>query len=910
MATHKSSSKRPAVAGSTSAATGGVAARNVRDAAVITGDGNTVTQHFHAASARSPAALREAYLHQVLSTAGRFSLAGVDPGAAGRESEAVELPAVYTALLTLGHDPGARDLRGEMPARGRAPRPLSAVEQLDRHDRLVLLGEPGGGKSTFLNFVAMCLAGEGLRDKRVNLKALTTPAPRDEDDVEKKPKPRRQPWRHKALIPLRVVLRDFAARGLPAHGEPACADHLWRFVVAELEAARLGDFAGELERILQEDGGLVLLDGLDEVPEADRRRAQIKQAVEGFAASHPRCRILVTSRTYAYQKQDWKLTGFAETILAPLGRAQRALFIDRWYAQLGALRGLKEDDSRSRAEVLKRAVERSDRLQALAERPLLLTLMACLHLWRGGSLPEGREELYASAVDLLLDWWERPKMVRDAHDKMVVVQPSLAEWMKVDRKQLRSFLDETACDAHAAQADLVGAADVPTGNLVLGLMKISKNTAVNPVQLVEYLSERAGLLLPRAEGVYSFPHRTFQEYLAACHLTEHDYPEDVADKVLDAPERWREVALLAAAKAARGSASALWPLVEALCEGEPEGRVGAVGAKELWGALIAGQAVAETVDMEKLTARTKPKVERVARWLVRVVQGEELPPVERATAGNALAKLGDPRFDADMWGLPREEALGFVEVAGGTFWMGSDRTRSADARDNELPQREVEVPRYWMGKYPVTVAQFRAFVEESKTNPRDPDALGGVANHPVANVTWDEAMSYGAWLTEKLRASPRTPEPLATLLRGTSKDGRRWRVTLPSEAEWEKAARGTDGRIYPWGDEPDPNRSNYLDTGIGNTSAAGCFQAGASPYGCEEMSGNVWEWTRSLRLDYPYQITSEVNGVGANAEKLRALRGGAFGHVCGYARCAFRDAARPHATHLHLGFRVVVSPYL
>ena len=139
-------------------------------------------------------------------------------------------------------------------------------------------------------------------------------------------------------------------------------------------------------------------------------------------------------------------------------------------------------------------------------------------------------------------------------------------------------------------------------------------------------------------------------------------------------------------------------------------------------------------------------------------------------------------------------------------------------------RQEVELPGYWMGKYPVTVAQFRAFLEQDGRTPRDPDCLWGLPNHPVVWVTWDEAMAYGTWLTEKLRALARTPERLATLLRGG-----RWRVTLPSEAEWEKAARGTDGRIYPWGDGPDPECANYVDTGIGATERGGVLPGRGEP---------------------------------------------------------------------------------
>jgi formylglycine-generating enzyme required for sulfatase activity len=278
----------------------------------------------------------------------------------------------------------------------------------------------------------------------------------------------------------------------------------------------------------------------------------------------------------------------------------------------------------------------------------------------------------------------------------------------------------------------------------------------------------------------------------------------------------------------------------------------------------------------------------------------------RVAAGDALAQLGDPRFRPDIWYLLEEPLLGFVEIPAGPFLMGSDKAHDPEAEDDELPRHEVTLLRYFIGRYPVTVAQFRAYVEGAGSRPENPGSLRGIANHPVVSVSWYEAQQYCDWLTERLMAWPRTPEPLATLIRNES-----WQLALPSEAEWEKAARGTDGRIYPWGNEPDPNRANYGDTSINTPSAVGCFPGGASPYSVEDLSGNVWEWTRSLWEDYPYPAEGSERArrenLKADRDARRVLRGGAFMFLR-HAWCAVRRRIGPLDSYGHLGFRVVVRP--
>jgi len=854
-------------------------------------------------TAPRPVDLRRVYLNHLFETVGGLSLSGIDPKAASDAEARLNLGAVYTALLTLTPEEHERlQDRERMETVGREVRRLSALAQLDQHPRLMLLGDPGSGKSTFVNFVALCLAGEALGRAEAGLARLTEPLPQE----DKEPQP--QPWSHDALLPVRIVLRDFAARGLPPAGRPATAQHLWEFIAAELEAAALGDYGPHLRRELRELGGLLLLDGLDEAPEAEQRRVQIKQAVEDFAAAFPQCRILVTSRTYAYQQQAWRLPGFAEAVLAPFSSGQMRRFVDRWYAHIAQLRGLHAGDAQGRAELLKRAIFGSDRLQALAERPLLLTLMASLHAWRGGTLPERREELYADTVDLLLDWWESPKVVRD-RDQVIVQQPSLAEWLRVDRARVRGLLDELAYQAHASQPDTVGTADVPEGDLLSGLMHLSHNPEVrnNPALLMNYLSQRAGLLLPRGVGVYTFPHRTFQEYLAACHLTDYGYPDRVAELARSDPGRWREVALLAGAKSARGSDFALWALVEALCLHDLKAQEKQATA-DAWGALLAGQALVESAGLDQVSERNQVKVQRVQAHLVCVLEAGRLPAVERAAAGRALAKLGDPRPGVGVRpdGLPD---IAWCHVSAGPFTMGSPDD-SLRFFGKETPQHKVNLPAFRVTKYLVTNAQFAAFVQaegygeqgywtdagwerkerEEWTGPRDFSDPFNLPNHSVVGVSWYEAVAFCRWLTEQLRQCGE--------LGGDEE------ITLPTESQWKKAARGEDGRIYPWGNEPDPDRANYSETGIGTTSAVGCFPGGASPYGVEDLSGNVWEWCRT-KWEESYEDYRDDNDLEGNVR--RVLRGGSFLSEARLVRCACRSGVYPSSRYGYYGFRVMVA---
>lgn len=433
---------------------------------------------------------------------------------------------------------------------------------------------------------------------------------------------------------------------------------------------------------------------------------------------------------------------------------------------------------------------------------------------------------------------------------------------------------------------------------------------------MDYLEHRTGVLAPRGAGVYTFPHRSFQEYLAACHLISEDLDlgdlDDEAAFIADLgrsdPDRWREVLLLAAANNARLA----WDVADLLLpELTPEGPL---SAEDAWGARLAGDVLLESTEPAKASRRRAQVRDRIRDGQLAIMRRSQLPAPERAAAGDCLAALGDSRFDPEGWFLPADPLLGFVPIPAGPFTMGSDKAREKDAFDEEQPQHELTLPQYWIARWPVTIAQFRAFVEASGYAAHDARAVQGPDSRPVVYVTWYDARAYCGWLDARLRELARWRAGSTDLTdgEGTPYGGilaRNLRATLPSEPEWEKAARGADARRYPWGEDSDTEMGNYGMT-IGETSVVGCYPSGASPYTCEDMSGNVWEWTRSRWADYPYPEAGQALRAREDPKQNapRVLRGGGFSHNPRYLRCASRNLNDPNYRGVLSGFRVVLSP--
>ncbi len=534
---------------------------------------------------------------------------------------------------------------------------------------------------------------------------------------------------------------------------------------------------------------------------------------------------------------------------------------------------------------------RSPGMRLLAGNPLLLSLIVLLYErdWR---LPERRVELYEEAVDLLITDWDKLRGIAR--------QPRLLP------EQKQQILTQLAACFHAANLRVVEYEQLR--EYLAAVLPGCGGSLPTPDVVLDELMAHTGLLRQKSRSSYDFVHLTFQEFLTARACQAQGNGIGLLDKAGDA--WWREVIrlytglernatallqqlcerdlLLAAGcladssplatEAFRKLAAAIVGDLQQRLQDEAQRQVAADALAELaaWDAtpvLTAAVAAAETqlaVALAALLALARMADKAVLDTLfadighiLRLLH-RQLPQAAPPLRARILALL-------DTLGHP------LVYVLAGEFIMGSDDTVWTDER----PAHRVFLTEYWIDKFPVTNEQFAQFVQATGYQAQGDWRSAfqpGKERHPMVWVTWDDACAYGKWCGKH----------------------------LPTEAQWEKAARGTDGRCYPWGNASDGNKCNVSGRG---TTPVGAYPGGASPYGCQDMAGNVFEWVADWYDPNYYAVSPLEDPPGPATGDRRVLRGGSFGAYFHRVRCAARLRSNPDFRVDFYGFRVVVSPF-
>ena len=721
-------------------------------------------------------------------------------------------------------------------------------------NRVVILGDPGSGKSTLLKYLALRLAKETV-----------APIP--------------------ILLPLNTYARVLAQKDINLQN-----------YLSEYFAGHAGGVTA-IRRLFNDaiasGKAIIMLDGLDEV---QRNRVALVEKVQAFAHEAVKYgnRVLVTSRIVGYRNallepQDW-------TIYTLLNFTPTAIetFAHRWCLAIekSTLGDIPEALNRAETEChgLLDAISANPGVERLASNPLLVTILALIKR-QDVELPNSRIKLYDRYLEMLIESWNRAKALDKSTGHVSLEHETILKVLGTLALRLR---EENPIDG------LVGAHQLQDW---LTEYYISEQRGSKPGsarekarEFLDSASKYSNLLLARGKGQYSFIHLTIEEALAAYGLVavgQLDRQKSLAyiQKYISYPG-WRETILLAVGVLGliQHTPQAAGEMVRAMlkmeCKSENLGEniLLAGACLEDVGVVGLGQSAARDVQSALVTASH----ERTA-----------LPAIQQ-NAGFLLARTGWLPTDLDDW----------VNIPVGEFLYG-------DEKREEFIQTSFSIQ-----KYPVTNLQYRRFIEaggydqrefwsepgwawrigtynskatdqwiKERLKERSPEKRGkpwywndGKWNNPLApvvGVSWFEAEAYGNWLSRKLGRT----------------------VCLPTEQEWERAARGIEGREYAFYGKFDCNKLNAapfwkqdnnadyaFDLGYAGTTIVGQFPEGNTPEGLSDLSGNVWEWTNS------WFEKEQVH---------RVARGGSWNSGRNYVSCAFRGRDLPDDFYDFIGFRVI-----
>ncbi len=716
------------------------------------------------------------------------------------------------------------------------------TEAVNSVKQLVVLGDPGAGKTTTLWKLAADYAQLAVDDP-------------------KRPLP----------VFLRLGGLDYAT------------------TVHDAIQTQLGDIS--LDKLLEDKRVALLIDGLNELPDDGGQETKIAELREIVQKAQSDDRIaVVTCRELDYiadvdlniQEQvnitpldptrirefcHHHLPEDGETLFwALLGQDAEAVqrFWEAWQQKnMGDFLSMWQSDDESIVRRSDRRVIRSLRkamredsasrsMLALARNPYMLFMMTEVFAENEGKLPPNQGKLFDLFTDYLLQNREGLS--------------------KADSDALQNKLAEYAYTMQVQGLGTITGKDIALQYL-------------NDKQLYQAVS--ANLLEDR--GDVRFTHQLLQEYFAARRLDVERKNGLSASDLWSAdnwwvPNDWNETAILLTGLYNDDATE----IINWLASANPE-----------LTARCINESGANIPDATLLTLREK--------WLPRAFgvgtsngMSADDNFVARAAIGRALGqlKLSNGEILDNRDGVGVKDGLpdiDWVTIPAGEFIYQEGEKRT--------------LPEFRMSRYPITYAQFQTFVDtlDSLNSRNWFEGLGGRPdrytmaeqyfkywNHPRGTVNWYQSMAFCRWFSYKLGGGFGLDDVTS------------WVVRLPTEYEWEKAARGTDGSTYPYGNEFDATKGNTYEIGIGQTSAVGIFRDGASPYGVLDMAGNVWEWCLS---DYE-NPAEHPNGEDLSTSNYRVLRGGSFNYRYSDAGASYRDLNNPDYWRSIYGFRVVVSPIL
>jgi len=769
---------------------------------------------------------------------------------------------LYIPLTTSARaEPSRGTSKSELREPGEPRDQTVELQKMLEHRCVVITGDPGAGKTTFLNRIANILSKAGLENDATRV--------RNELGLGGRPFP--------ILIRIAELAKHITTSRSKNEG-PANANFptwLTHFLAASSHAFSWGLNERFFRDRLEGGDALVMLDGLDEVPTEKQRKSLVDLVGSASQSAYDGCRFVVTSRPAAYHGRSI-LPDFEHARIDDLDDDAIESFLGHWCQALFPDRPAKR---KQHLDELLAAFRVQSDIRSMAHNPVMLTALAVVH-WNQKRLPEQRAYLYES----VLGWLAKARESREGRptpERCITLLQNLALEMQTHKKGRQVQVSRQ----WAARA---------IAPLLRATAEDERVAAAEGILRDEELD--SGIIVARGERDVRFWHLIFQEYLAGRALagkSEIAQGEKLlATENLHKPE-WREVVLLLAGVLHQQDIDRVDTMFKTILD--QVDNESSLSDKALYvGLLGAILRDLSPVGYEPADVRY-PEMADEVMGIFDPKKSRGIAIEVAIEAAEAIGRAGDSRFDEatadDNW----------VTIPAGEFWMGSQKTAKSkphydpDAYDDEFPPHEVQLAPYRIGRYPVTVLEYGRFVDsgeygnksyweaggfEQWQEPEDWNEQKAHPNRPVVGVSWYEATAYATW-------------------KG---------VRLPSEAEWERAARGAEGRRYPWGGEDATSLLANCEDNVGRPTPVGVYPRGASQEGVLDLAGNVWEWCADdWHGNYEGAPRDGSAWTGAGESGARVVRGGAWLYIAINLRSAYRNSGVPDNRLDSVGFRVAAG---